>query len=405
MTSAATDAAATSSNAERQTVDWTLSTWIVVAAAAGFTFLVVQVVWLGAVLHWEDRATEGLGYWGRSPEGRRRFRQSLERHSRLLRPVLAFLGRTASFRFERVSFDFEGIAGPEGTCDSDSFAGGAAYGPDPEDVFVVTQMRCGTTWMQHVVYETLHRGAGDLVDSGTALHAVSPWLESRKTVPVEEAPLLGQVRPSRLIKTHFPASLCPFDTEARYVYVTRHPVSCFASCVDFVSANAGAMAPPAEVVAEWFCSEDMWWGPWPDHVDGWWTRARQAENVLFVHFEEMKSDLGEVVARVAEFLGLEPLKGDEMRRVVERCSYDYMEGHAEAFEMQPPNILSVHADLFRRGTADRHRDVEAETRRRVARWCAERMADSAYPLGEVYPDVTGGVSGPSPESDSPPRVD
>lgn len=386
-------------------MDWTPSTWIVVAAAAAVSFLVLQVAWLGAVLHWEDRATEGLGYWGRSPEGRRRFRQSLERHSLLLRPVLALLARTASFTFERVSFEFEGVAGPEGTCDPDSFARGVGYGPDPEDVFVVTQMRCGTTWMQHVVYEVLHRGAGDLVDSGTALHAVSPWLESRKTVPVEEAPLLGDERPSRIIKTHFPTSLCPFDTDARYVYVTRHPVSCFASCVDFIGANAGAMAPPTEVVAEWFCSESMWWGPWPDHVDGWWTRAREAENVLFVHFEEMKSDLPGIVARVAEFLDLEPLEDDEMRRVVERCRFDYMRRHAEVFEMQPPHILSVHADLFRRGTADRHRDVGEETRRRVAAWCAERLTDSPYPLERVYPDVTEAFTGPSPESGSALPVD
>jgi aryl sulfotransferase len=372
-------------------VEWDFLTWIVLAVAAAGGFLVLQVVWLAAVLVWEDRATIGPAYYGRSSDGRRRFRERLRRHARLLRPVLTLLGRVTTFTFARTSFRYGEITGPKGTCDRESFQRGARYEPTPEDVFVVAQMRCGTTWMLHLAYQILHRGGADLARSGTTLHAAAPWLESRKTAPAEEAPLLGQERPSRLIKTHFPVGICPQAEDARYVYVTRHPVSCFASCVDFIAANAGSMAPELEVVEEWFCSEEMWWGPWPDHVEGWWRRAREAENVLFVHFEEMQRDLAGVARRVAGFLDVEPLEEKELDRVLHRCSFDYMERHAEAFEMHPPHILSVEAELFRSGRADRHADVPDEVRRRVARWCAGRMAGGDYPLVERYPDVAGGA--------------
>lgn len=375
-------------------MEWNVTTWLIAAAVAAVGFAVIQVVWLAAVLAWENRATLGDGYYGRSLEDRRRFRRRLRRHARFLRPVLSLLNRFTAFDFEQASFQHRGIRGPQGTCDRESFGRGATYEPEPEDVFVATQMRCGTTWMLHLVFEILHRGGGDLAGSGMALHAAVPWLESRKTAPAEEAPLLGEERPSRLIKTHFPSGLCPFDEEARYVYVTRHPVSCFASCVDFIEANAGAMAPRVEVVEEWFCSEEMWWGPWPDHVEGWWRRARDAENVLFVHFEEMKEDLAGVARRLTSFLSMDPLEDEELERVLHRCGFDYMRRHAHAFEMQPPHLLSVGAELFREGTEDRHRDVPEDVARRVAGWCARRMSGGAYPLAERYPDVAERPGGP-----------
>ncbi|MDX1578311.1 MAG: sulfotransferase domain-containing protein, partial [Gemmatimonadota bacterium] len=184
-------------------------TWFLIGAGVVLLFFVVQLVYLAAILAWEDQQTAGLAYYGRTPAERRAFKERLARHVRRLRPILALLGNTSSFTFEKASFEVRGLAGPKGTCNEESFAEALAYEPAPEDVFVVTQMKGGTTWMQHVVYEVLRRGDGDLVETGTALYAVSPWLEARKSVGVEEAPLVGEERPSRVIKTHFPVAHCP----------------------------------------------------------------------------------------------------------------------------------------------------------------------------------------------------
>jgi aryl sulfotransferase len=242
--------------------------------------------------------------------------------------------------------------------------------------------------MQQVVYEVLHRGRGDLVSSGTALYAVSPWLEGRKSVPVEQAPLIGQDRPSRIIKTHFPAQLCPFDRNARYIYVARHPVSCFASCVDFVVTNVGALAPALSAFEEWYCSNElMWWGTWTQHVRGWWERAQNEQNVLYVYFEEMKRDLPGVVRKVAAFLGIAPLTDAEVGLITEKAGFDYMREHQDAFEMHPPHILQTNAALFVSGKADRHRDVPADVRQRILAWSAQELADSDFPLATAYPDA------------------
>jgi hypothetical protein len=370
-------------------------TWIGIAVLAGIVLLLIWSIYLSVVLKWEDEQTRGLGYYGRPLAERERFKRKLRVHARLLYPILRLMGRSSKFTFEKVSFRHRGLAGPRGSCTPESFAQADRYQPRGEDVFVVTQMKCGTTWMQHLVYEVIHRGRGNLVDTGTALYAVSPWIEGAKSVPVDQAPVLGSERPTRIVKTHLPVSHCPWNAGARYLYVARHPVSCFASCADFIATNVGAMAPPLAVVEEWFCSRDaMWWGTWTDHVKGWWDRAQGAPNVLFLHFEDMKADLGAVVRRVTDFLGVAPLTSEELARVVEKCGFAYMQRHQEAFEMNPPHILQTDAELFVRGSADRHRDVPEEVRRRVAEWSRREMAGHGYPLLARYPDLDEGSGFP-----------
>jgi hypothetical protein len=366
----------------------TVVQWALVAGGSLLAFGVVQLIYLSAVLSWGNTRTRGVAYYGLPPGARARFKRQLRVHAFLLFPIMRLLGRPSGFTFAKGSFQHRGIAGPKGTCSEKSFAAADAYQAQPEDIFVATQMKCGTTWMQHVVYQILHRGNGDLVETGRTLYAVSPWLEAETSVPIGDAPLLGTERPSRVIKTHFPSTHCPFSPEAKYVYVARHPVSCFASCADFVSANLGAFAPDLGHIEEWYCSEEwMWWGTWPAHVAGWWDLSQERENVSFVHFEEMKKDLARVVRQVADFLDVQPLTERELEQVVTRCGFQYMQEHAEAFEMHPPHIMAVDAELFVRGSADRHKDVDAARRVRLGSWSRKALAGSAYPIDRFYPDL------------------
>jgi len=366
--------------------------WVLSGLGILVGLYVVATIYLAIILRWEDERTVGLGYYGLSAAGRARFKRLLRLHALLLSPLLRLNARIATMDFRRTRVQHQGVSFPPGSCSTESCAAATAYQPRPEDVFVVTQMKCGTTWMQHVVYEVLLRGNGNLVDSGVALYAVAPWLEGRRSVSVNDAPLHGRERPSRIIKSHLPAQLCPASAAARYIYVARHPVSCFASCIDFVATNVGAMAPALPAYEEWFRSPDlMWWGTWAAHVRGWWERAARDRNVLFVYFEEMKRDLPAVVRRVAEFLGVAPLTDGERGRVVEKCGFAYMQAHQDNFEMHPPHILQTNAALFVRGSADRHQDVPADARQRILAWAAAELAGSGFPLAQAYPDVAAAV--------------
>jgi aryl sulfotransferase len=242
--------------------------------------------------------------------------------------------------------------------------------------------------MQHLAFQVLLRGRGDLPGEGIALNAIAPWLESTRTVDVHSAPLLGTERPSRLIKTHLPASLCPFSLDAKYIYVARHPVSCFASCVDYVRSNLRGFSPKLGEFERWYRSNDlMWWGTWPMHIAGWWRRAEREPNVVLIRFEDMKRDLPAVAVRVAEFLEVPCLTENELAEIVEKCSFTYMRQHADAFEMHPPQLLQAAGSFFVSGKMDRLADVPLTVRRRIADWCHAECVARATPIQDLYPDL------------------
>lgn len=363
-------------------------TWVVWFLVVAVSLFIAMGIYLAIVMKWADDQTVGLKYYGRPLVERERFKRVLARHATLLSPMLWLNGRLVTVDFRRMRIQYKGVSAPAGSCSVESFQRAESYQPRPEDIFVVTQMKCGTTWMQQVVYEILHRGRGKLVEAGATMYAVSPWLEGRKSVRIEDAPLLGSERPSRIIKTHLPVALCPYDPATRFIYVARHPASCFASCVDFVQTNVGVMSPDMRQFEEWFCSKDlMWWGTWTDHVLGWWRWSTEQRNVLFIYFEDMKKDLPGIVRVIAGFLGVSSLTDEEVKGVADKCSFRYMQEHQTSFEMQPPHILQAKARMFVSGSAERHRDVPEEVRLRVSGWAARELAGTGFPLAQKYPDV------------------
>lgn len=361
-------------------------TWLG-AAVLGALVLAAAVAYLVWYFQWESRQTAGLAYFGLPLDGRRAVKRRIRLFSLPVKPVLHLLALATRSRSAMPGFEFEGVAGPMRASSPEVFARAKGYQPRAEDVFVATQMRCGTTWMQQIVYEIVNRGAGDLSDAGHGhLYAISPWIDALNSVAIADAPLVG-ARPARIIKTHLPVSLCPFSPQAKYIYVARHPVSCFASIVDFNRSMAGPMLPPMDTLVEWFCSDKMYWSAWPRHVDGWWRWAETRDNVLFVHFEEMKRDLGGVVDQVAAFLGC-ALTSEENALVVRKCSFDYMKEHEELFEMAPPTMFSAASGEFlASGKEARHQDVTPAIRDRILGYCREALTDSSYPAGKFYPDL------------------
>jgi hypothetical protein len=326
-------------------------------------------------------------YFSRTLEGRRALKVEMRRRARWVMPLLAPLSKV--FRIGQPVTTYRGVTAPRPVCPPHAFKSAVQYAPEQGDIFVATQMKCGTTWMQQIVYETLCRGRGNLSDDGLRhMYALSPWIEATGSVPMERAARIGE-RGDRIIKTHLPTSLCPYSEDARYIYVTRHPYTCFASCVDFVRLIAGPLAPSYDELLDWYCGDGMWWRPWPDHVDGWWRLAQEKENVIFLHYEHMLDDLDATVAQVSAFLDVD-LTQDERIEVARKSGYDYMKTHEEYFEMSPPSLLSEQAaslSFFQSGKADRDRSLSDADRARIASFCRERLKDSPYPLERFYPDV------------------
>lgn len=347
-----------------------------------------DVVYLLWYFRWEMRRTAGVSYYGQPSAGRLALKRQIRRLSIPAMPAAFALAPFARRPDGLPSFEYEGVHGPVNVSSAKIFARAKAYRPRPEDVFVATQMRCGTTWMQQVVYQIVTSGKGEFADDGLRhLYNASPWIDAANSVSVDAAPLLGQP-PLRIIKTHLPVDLCPYSPQAKYIYVARHPVSCFASIVDFNRTMLGPFVPSMQVLVDWYCSDRMYWLPWPRHVDGWWAWSEQRPNVLFAHYEEMVHDFGGVLDRVAKFLG-HSLNDEARARITERCSFSYMKTREDVFEMAPPTMFSVTGGrFFSSGKANRDADLAPAIRERILTYCRTSLAGAAYPAARFYGDLT-----------------
>lgn len=173
-----------------------------------------------------------------------------------------------------------------------------SYQPRPGDVFIVTYPKCGTTWMQFIVYCIYNDGEtpADLVE----LMKRTPFLEMFGAEIAEKMPRPGA------IKTHLPYRLQPKSPDARYIYVARNPYDCCVSLYhhtrlfpiyDFEDGTF-------DEFFEMFLRGEVDFGDYFEHLMSWYEH-RNDENVLFLTYEDLKRDPKKGILSVARFLGEE----------------------------------------------------------------------------------------------------
>lgn len=171
-----------------------------------------------------------------------------------------------------------------------------AYEPQPGDLFIVTYPKCGTSWMQQIVYNIVMNGnlPDDELDSVLRL----PFLEIQGADAAKYGPKPGAY------KTHLPFDKHPYSPEAKYIYVARNPYDC---CVSFYYHTKNFPIYRYEDgtfddFLDKFIAGKVDFGDYLDHLMSWYEHRNDA-NVLFVTFEDMKRDPEASIVRVAEFMG------------------------------------------------------------------------------------------------------
>ncbi|CAN7988214.1 unnamed protein product [Ixodes hexagonus] len=169
------------------------------------------------------------------------------------------------------------------------------YQPRPDDMFVVTFPKCGTTWSQQIGYLIFHKG----VPPPTALDFLksSPFLEMFGADDVK-----AMKRPG-LIKTHLPYHVLPQHPQAKYLVVCRNPKDTCVSFFHHTRAFAGYEFADGkfEDFFDVFMEGKNEFEDYFDHVLSWYSH-RNDSNVLFLHYEDMKADPRSAVLKIAEFL-------------------------------------------------------------------------------------------------------
>jgi hypothetical protein len=179
----------------------------------------------------------------------------------------------------------------------EAFRSSLTYEPRPDDVFITTYPKCGTTWMQHVVYMMFHDAQP--IAANASVHDVFPHLEEVGREFVEALP------PPRLIKTHLPLPMLRFGWQTKYIFVVRNPFDCAVSFFyhtrgfeKHYSFSTGTFDDFFEV----FVTGEVDFGDYFEHLLSWYARASQP-NMLLVTYESMKRDLDAVIVKLGAFLG------------------------------------------------------------------------------------------------------
>ncbi len=245
------------------------------------------------------------------------------------------------------------------------------YDPRPDDVFIVSYPKSGTTLMQMIVYQLATGGEGD-IDRLSHIEAVSPWFEL--DLDFDAGPYLAALPSPRAFKSHFTRGWLPKN--GRFIYLARGLPDVTLSAYHHFVMISGRQVELEPFVDTFLGGHPMFTGSWCRHLRAWWPH-RDDPAVLFVLYDEMITDLERTVRRVAAFCGI-AVDGAAMPRILERCGIAYMRARNEKFDPRLPLRAPMDRGVLGRGRPGAGRgELSAPLRRRLA----DRLAAVARELG------------------------
>jgi hypothetical protein len=222
-------------------------------------------------------------------------------------PVLARWLRKASIKAQDIA--------SHGTI----LSGRLAFRPRPDDVYLASYARSGTTWLQMIVYQLTTDGSMDF----THITDPIPYLERALSTGRD----LEKVPSPRIFKTHFRYKKLPKGPYRR-IYIARNGKDVLVSCFYFFRAHSPFKGTFDQFFKN-FMVGNVQSGSWFRHVAEWSAHAAD-RNVLFIRYEDLVNHFERTVRRIAAFLDI-PLSAETYARVAERSSFSFMKQHEEKF--------------------------------------------------------------------------
>ncbi|XVF42621.1 hypothetical protein PTKIN_Ptkin01aG0378800 [Pterospermum kingtungense] len=208
------------------------------------------------------------------------------------------------------------------------------------DIIVTSLPKCGTTWLKALTFSIVNRNhfpkeenpllslnPHDLVRFFEIdLYLKSPFPDLENNCPY---------RP-RLFATHIPYASLPAsikDSNSKIVYISRNPMDTLISHWFFADKLRAKNVEPLSLdeAFELFCQGILGFGPFFDHVLGYWKASQENPNkILFLQYEDLQEDIISHLKRLAMFLGFPFSEEEEKHGVVEEianmCSFRNLKG-------------------------------------------------------------------------------
>lgn len=253
-----------------------------------------------------------------------------------------------------------------------------SFRPRNDDIVIATSYKSGTTWTQAIVANLLFPNQ----QFPEPIWKMSPWLDFRLSPLDELIAMLDEQRHRRFIKTHLGLDGLRYYPEVKYIFVSRDGRDVFMSLWNHYAnyteeaiselndshGLVGAELPiaPADIHDFWKSWCTRGWFSW-EH-DGWpfwshlsvtqsWWNYRHLENILILHFDDMKKDITGTISRVARFLEID-ISPERVGKVAEAVSFDKMKKQGQNYVPDGGVAWKDGSDtFFNKGTNGRWHDV------------------------------------------------
>ncbi|XP_010260931.1 PREDICTED: cytosolic sulfotransferase 5-like [Nelumbo nucifera] len=202
------------------------------------------------------------------------------------------------------------------------------------DLLLVTNPKSGTTWLKAIAFAIVNRKRYSFSHHPlltTNPHELVPFLEIKLYVD-DHVPDLATFTSPRLFSTHLPYLSLPDSvkhSKCKVVFLCRDPKDTFISLWHFTSKlrTSGQEPISLEEAFHRFCRGVSLYGPFWDHVLGYWNESQERpDRVCFFKYEEMKEQPAVHIRRLAKFLGYPFSPEEEEEGTVEEifrlCSFD-----------------------------------------------------------------------------------
>jgi aryl sulfotransferase len=253
------------------------------------------------------------------------------------------------------------------------------YRPRPDDIVIAAYPKCGTTWTQQIVSLLVFQ-----TPNSKPVMQISPWIDRRFGEPIEA--VLARIEAQehrRFLKSHLPLDGLPFYDEVKYIHVARDGRDACISLHNHGMAHSaqvlgeldkigledekiGRPFPrlpecPAEFFHQWITAERFGKDVGPIlsffHFQAAWWEIRHRPNVLFVHFNDLKSDLSGEMRRMADFLGI-VVPEDMWPELVAAADFDAMRRDGDTLMAAAASLFQGGSQrFFFKGTNERWRGI------------------------------------------------